>query len=137
MTQRGKLLCSAKTEGWGTWLPVSRVPRSYSKSRTLLNTSNLWKTENPRTHRNLCGSSSYMTHSQTPPSRSHLTYFPAFASFITPGDLKLHDATASCQKIQQTYGPVVKPLLGHTATLIQVDIRANTQRKKAAKPMVA
>ena len=38
---------------------------------------------------------------------------PAFRSFVTPGDPKLHDATASRRKLQQIYGAVVKPLLKH------------------------
>ena len=36
-----------------------------------------------------------------------------FRSFVTPGDLKLHNATASRHKIQQTCRAVVKPLLKH------------------------
>ena len=53
-----------------------------------------------------------------------------FRSFVTPGNLKLHDATASRQKIQQTYRAVAIPLLKQKQHKPQVSTRTNTQLNK-------
>ena len=74
-----------------------------------------WKTSNPATSPLHRESTSRLISPKIP--------------FVTPGDLKLPDATASGRKIQKTYRAVVKFLLKHKKHKPQVDILNNTHHK--------
>ena len=54
------------------------------------------------------------------PRESLVRFRSSKIPFVAPGDLKLHDATASRKKMQQTYLTAVLPLLKHKSQAILV-----------------